>query len=919
MKFIVWFFPMLAAAPVAAQTGGAIAGHVRDAATGAPLALARVVVGDGRQGAVSDTAGAYRIREVRSGWHRVRAEFIGYQPLRRDSVLVRAGQTTTIDFMLRPAALEVEDLVVIAPADPVLDPLMTADVQRITAEEIRRIPVTTLEEAVALSAGAVGESYRGGRLGQQAFIIDGLGVKNQLDASSGPLGLRIPPDLLTEASLVTNGFSARYGQALSGLINVVTKDGGDRWQGRAAYETDRPLWGTWDMGIDRAVLAADGPLPGGGGVAAVVDADARLDADPVNAPAPADPRDPRHDRPALLPHNRGERLDGALKVHLPLGRRHTLRLFGIRSTEQRLLFDPAYKYDLDLAPAQRVEGQLLSAHLQRIAGAVVADLRLGYFARDFVRGSLAQPADPTFGPFGGRAFEFVGEAIARAQDTAAARAAIPGLPPPELSVNTPWGVPAFFLGAGPRGEIAWNAFRDLRGQLDVSLAGSALADLHFGGEVSRQRVRTFQRVLSYLPVDSGVPPVSIADFRPLTAAAYAETQLRGEDFALVLGLRYDRFDPGTDLPGASTGRGARQSINPRFAFSTVLSGATFVASWGRFSQVPDFQYLVDAAFDDSTRTGRFRRGNPNLGFESATQYEFSLRARPSPGVSVRTNVFVKELSGLVASAPLGVDPDSTIFANNDYGTVRGVEVLFEREVLKGVGVRITYTLQQAKATATNAYQLTRRIRVDSITGDTIDPARVEFPLDYDRRHSLTLIGQAIVPDGVGPAIGGVRPLAGFEMAAIVRYTSGLPFTRTNATGDTLIGLPNSFRLPPQTTADVLVRRPLRLWGRTGSLYLDVRNALNARTVEAVRRDTGEPGLGDQALQQAANQAYAAHPEPIPYESPRYRAGADLNNDGMVAGSAELLPMYLAAARDFNQPLFAYGAPRLVRLGVEFVF
>ena len=32
-----------------------------------------------------------------------------------------------------------------------------------------------------------------------------------------------------------------------------------------------------------------------------------------------------------------------------------------------------------------------------------------------------------------------------------------------------------------------------------------------------------------------------------------------------------------------------------------------------------------------------------------------------------------------------------------------------------------------------------------------------------------------------------------------------------------------------------------------------------------------------------------------------------------------MPLFLAAARDFAQPLFAYGPPRLMRLGVEFVF
>jgi hypothetical protein len=69
----------------------------------------------------------------------------------------------------------------------------------------------------------------------------------------------------------------------------------------------------------------------------------------------------------------------------------------------------------------------------------------------------------------------------------------------------------------------------------------------------------------------------------------------------------------------------------------------------------------------------------------------------------------------------------------------------------------------------------------------------------------------------------------------------------------------------------------------------------------------------------AEAAYQAHPEPIPYESSRYRASADLNGDGFVANQDELFPMYEAAARDFSQPLLAYGPPRLMRLGIELLF
>ena len=165
---------------------------------------------------------------------------------------------------------------------------------------------------------------------------------------------------------------------------------------------------------------------------------------------------------------------------------------------------------------------------------------------------------------------------------------------------------------------------------------------------------------------------------------------------------------------------------------------------------------------------------------------------------------------------------------------------------------------------------------------------------------------------------GVRPIAGLEGAIIVRALSGLPFSRSDSTG-ALAGLPNGSRLPASATLDVLVRRPLRLGRTGGGIYLDVRNLLNRRNVVAVRRDTGQPQPDVATVNRLAQAAYQAHPETIPYESSRYRRSADLNGDGYISGAEELLPLYVAAARDFTQPIFAYGAPRLVRLGVELLF
>ncbi len=914
----------LAAAPLAAQTGGVIVGHVRDH-EGAPIEGAQVVVVGGQRTAATDSAGAYRIRDVRSGWKRVLARSIGFQVVYRDSVRVEAGQVTVVDFVLTRTPLELAPMHISAPVDVVLDPLAVATSQRINADDLRHLPVTTLEEAVALSAGAVGESYRGGRLGQTAFIIDGLGVKNQLDASTGGLGIRLPPDILTEAALVTNGFSARYGQALSGLINVVTKDGGDRWAGRLAYENDRPLPDAWDLGLDRVVLEGDGPLFGRVRFLGAVDASARLDADPVNAPAPEDPLDPRRQRPNLLPHNSGEQVDAAAKLMIPLGAHHTVRLFGLHSAEQRLLFDAAYKYDQVFAPARRVTGDLVSGHWQYASGSragrsLISDLRVAYFQREFIRGTPVSTPGYRFGAFTGRALHFVGEDLAHAQDTAGARAAIPGFEAPFLSETTPYGVPAFFLGGGSRGEITWNRFGELRTQLDVNYGGGD-ADLYAGGELVRQSVRTFQRALGYRPAGAGVPPATAATFHPVTGAAYAEAQFRAEDIAFTVGLRYDQFDSRKALADTSLIRPApRRKLSPRFGVSTVLRGATLVVSWGRFAQAPDYQYLVDAAFDDTTRTGRFRAGNPDLGFETSSQYEFSLRTRPTGITSLRINAYVKRLEGLVASVPFGLDPDSSIFGNTDFGTVKGVEVLWERELVRGWGARVSYTFQQATATATNPFQLLSRIRIaPGGAGDTIFPGRLEIPLDYDRRHGLTAILQGRVSDSSRARFPGVFLVRGLETAAIVRASSGLPYSRLNATGDTLVGLPNSYRLPWSATVDLLVRHPVRLRGLAGSVYVDARNVLGRRNVVAVRRDTGEPGLGEQGIAAAAGAAYAAHPEDIPYESPRYRPGADLDGSGAISGPGELMPLFVAAARDFYQPLFAYGPPRVVRIGVEVIF
>jgi len=909
-------FATLGVTPLAAQSDNAVRGTVTDAATDAPIAGAVVTLMPGGFGAVTDAHGAYLVRQVRAGVYRVSVRAIGYTPLEKDSVQVSGNTTVVIDFKLQRPKVTLPGIVVEGHVDRVLNPRVVATTQAITGEELRNLPVTTLQEAVQLQAGVVGNSFRGGRVGEQLLIVDGLGVKNQLDAASGQLGLQIPTAALEEADVITNGFSAQYGQALSGMINVVTRDGPEHLAASVDYETDRPMGNGAYVGLDRVVTTVGGPLFGGIRFLTVLDAQGRIDDAPVNAPAPTDTLDPRFAEPWILPHAAGEQYNVFGKLTIPLGARNTLRVMGVGSLHQQLLFDPQLKYALNAAPGQSLSGKLALAHFQHrsrpdSANATIVDFRLGYFDKSAIRAPLLSQPDYRFGAFTFSGLDFAGASMAETQDSVAALNPIPGFGTPYLAAATPWGVPAFFTTASTRSDLVWNRFREGRARLDLFFGRGPSADFRVGGEYVRQRVQTFSRLQAYLPVGDSVLAPAVSSFSPFSAAGYGEWTERMSDLTLVLGVRVDAFSGRADTGTAALG-GTKIAVSPRFGISTTLPNATVTATFGRFAQAPDFQYLVNAAFDDTLRTGRTRRGNPNLGFETSTQYELRVRYRTAPRTVLTTGVYVKRLDGLVASVPVGLNPDSAIFGNVDYGDVRGVDFTLEQEFTGIVGARVTYVLQSATATATNALDFFRRLRISPV-GDTVYPANISFPLDYDRRHSVTAVVQARTPATARPAV------RDFRGSLVLQWGSGLPYSPTNFAGDSLTGLPNSKRMPAEWTLDARLSRNLTLFGMGAQFYVDVRNLTNRQNVVAVRRDTGSPQAGDAQILQLAQDAYAAHPEAIPYESPRYRRWADLNDDGLISGLNELLPLYERAAQDFLQPLFAYGPPRLVRLGVSFDF
>jgi len=223
---------LFAAGSASAQTGK-MAGTVTDSATGEPLPGVNVVIEGTTQGTATDGNGRYVIIGVRPGVYDVVASFIGFSRQRQEGVQVNVDLTTTVDFRMAEEIIEGEEIVVTAEAVAVRKDLTSSEA-RVTAETIDKLPVTELSQVLDVQAGVTtrdGIHIRGGRSSEVVFMVDGVPVSDSYDGSSV---IQLENDGIEELQVISGTFNAEYGNAMSGVVNVVTKEGrSDRFSGSA--------------------------------------------------------------------------------------------------------------------------------------------------------------------------------------------------------------------------------------------------------------------------------------------------------------------------------------------------------------------------------------------------------------------------------------------------------------------------------------------------------------------------------------------------------------------------------------------------------------------------------------------------------------------------------------------------------------
>ena len=236
------------AGPATASETGEIKGKVTDENG---LALPGVEIraaGPALQGArvvFSTKEGVFQFPLLPVGRYTLTFKLAGFATVVQENVVVRLGLTTTLTARMPQAAIETE--VVVTAEAPLIDKTSTDTSTRLSATDLEKIPAQnrTIVDVVKFTPGAAGiradtrrgtstegqPSFRGAGAEGNNWIIDGLSVSGVRMKDSG---VKLNFDSLEEIQIISDPFSPDYGSAYGGIINMVTKSGGNRFHGEAS-------------------------------------------------------------------------------------------------------------------------------------------------------------------------------------------------------------------------------------------------------------------------------------------------------------------------------------------------------------------------------------------------------------------------------------------------------------------------------------------------------------------------------------------------------------------------------------------------------------------------------------------------------------------------------------------------------------
>ena len=222
-----------------AQTTGTIEGTVTDQGGGALPGVTVEATSPNLQGARSTTTGTdgrFRFVSLPPGQYLVTGNLSGFGQVKKNTT-VSLDSTATVHLQMRMATAEA---ITVTAESPLLDTTSTTTGTNYTAKEIERLPVARNYASIVLSQPGVqtdvGEtqgrslaiSIYGSTSAENLWLIDGVNTTNVI---KGFQGKNINTEFVQEVQVKTDGYQAEYGRNTGGVVNVVTKSGGNEFHG----------------------------------------------------------------------------------------------------------------------------------------------------------------------------------------------------------------------------------------------------------------------------------------------------------------------------------------------------------------------------------------------------------------------------------------------------------------------------------------------------------------------------------------------------------------------------------------------------------------------------------------------------------------------------------------------------------------
>lgn len=772
-----------ALAPGLAGAGvtGKLAGRVLDAKK-QPVEAATVVLVGTRLGAYTGADGRYQILNIPSGTYTVSFSRLGFAGQRIQNVVVSADQTTTLDAALRETEVTAEEVVVTAERPPV-EIGTTSTSTTLTTEQIESLPVQNLEDVVNLQAGVVEGHFRGGRLGEVQFQVDGVSVNNAF--SNKPM-LNLDRSLLQEVQVISGTFDAEYGQAMSGVVNAVLKQGTEdlRWNGEVygggfLYLDTNERWQESDpiddsafrpAGVQSYQLTVSGPLPAPDTVFLLSGRRFAFD-DFVYGVRYFVPTDSSAlslgqlrgtgDR-QRVPLDYVREWSGVAKLTNSSFPNHKLNYQATFSRREGRNGNFAFRYNPD---GQTKYEEFTIAH--------GPDWTWTLGAQTFLNLSLRQ----NYVDYQDMAFDSVWDPRYDAAGPAEGIASF------ERGVY----VEGVSFGRYMQRTNAFVAKGSLASQVSpehlVKFGGELeLPEVTFGtpGHLTEQSDPVTGEVVLTRRIDESPDYPGPATYHPMMAAAFVQDQYESDNLTVRAGLRFDFMDARATVPSdlanpANALADQPQSVPVSTTKKTALSPRLGVAypiedkaavhfAYGHFRQFPPVGEIFNNAdynvlYNLQSGIIPAALGNPDVRPEKTVQYEIGYKHAVSADLGVDLTVFYKDIRDLLGVEFIDTynDAEYARLTNIDFGDVLGITLALDHRRLGPFSVSLDYTWQQAMGNSSDP----RETQVRASAGQ--DPRPRLIPFNWDQRHTLNLTAALERPDD-------------YNVSAILRVCSGQPYT-----------------------------------------------------------------------------------------------------------------------------------------------